>query len=146
MKTIVLVCLVTSIALSLCSCSSESPKVVRAVAPNYLQVARVAYVEGIFLVSVTIGPDGKVSDAKITSGPALTLLREECLATAKRWLFTASSKHTRRAKLSFEFTIDDALGKDAQPQVSFSPPYNVAIRVAPIYLETPAAVRKRTLK
>jgi TonB family protein len=127
------------IFLALASCRTEPPKVVQAVAPNYLQVARLAHVEGVIVVAVGIGPNGKVSNAKVRSGPALILLRQECLTTARKWLFAASSKQTRSANLSFEFVIDDALDKDALPEVSFSPPYNVAIRVAPIYVESSAA-------
>jgi len=122
--------------LALASCRAKPPKVVRWVAPVYPMIARMAHVEGVVTATVEISSDGKVSNAKATSGPALIVLRQECLASARKWLFATSSKPTRRANLSFEFTIDDALGKDALPKVSFSPPYHVAIRVAPIYLES----------
>ena len=136
MRKILRVSLFTSIVLALVSCNAGPPKVVQGVAPNYPQIARIAHIQGVVTVTVEISSDGKVSNAKATSGPALIVLRQECLASARKWLFATSSKPTRRANLSFEFTIDDALGKDALPKVSFSPPYHVAIRVAPIYLES----------
>jgi len=120
--------------LALASCSTAPPKVVQAVAPIYPKIARIAHIEGVIVISVEIGPDGKVSNARMISGAAL--LREECLATARKWLFAPSSNQTRTVELKFEFTVDDALPTDAQQQVSFSPPYYVAIKGAPVYLES----------
>ena len=134
MKRIIRIFLFSSIVLTLASCGSEPPKVVQAVAPNYPQIARIAHVQGLVSITLEISSDGKVSNARMTSGAPL--LRDECLATAKKWLFAPSSKQSRTVDLKFEFTVDDALPTDAQEQISFSPPYYVAIRVGPVVLNT----------
>src|SRR6185437_436947 len=118
--------------LAVATCGAAPPKVVQAVAPIYPQFARVAHIQGVVVVAVEIGPDGKVSNAKTTSGPSL--LREACLATARKWRFVPSSKRSRTVDLKFEFTVDDTLGIDSPPQISFPSPYSVAIRVAPAVL------------
>jgi len=59
------------------------PKIVKHVEPIYPEAARQARIQGVVVVEATIGPDGKVRDAKvITSIPQLD---EAALAAVRQW-------------------------------------------------------------
>ena len=59
------------------------PKMVKHVEPIYPEAARQARIQGVVVVEATIGPDGKVRDAKvITSIPQLD---EAALAAVRQW-------------------------------------------------------------
>ena len=64
----------------------KPPVKVKDVAPAYPRIAREAQVQGMVIVEATIGPDGKVQDARIRrSNP---LLDAAALDAVRRWEYT----------------------------------------------------------
>jgi TonB family protein len=59
--------------------------VLNRVVPSYPDIARAARVQGPVTVEVRINDEGKVTQAKVVSGPAL--LRTAALSAARRWRF-----------------------------------------------------------
>jgi TonB family protein len=63
----------------------SSPRKVKDFRPTYPDVARAARAQGIVIVDATIGPDGKVVDAKVVR--SISLLDAAALDAVKRWEF-----------------------------------------------------------
>lgn len=53
--------------------------------PDYPMVARQTHVEGVVVISATVGTDGKVKSARAVSGPAL--LRQAAVDAVKQWIY-----------------------------------------------------------
>ena len=66
--------------------SSASPKVIKRVNASYTAEALRAGVQGSVMVEVTIDPQGKVSDTKVTR--SIPLLDSAAVAAARQWEFT----------------------------------------------------------
>ena len=69
-----------------CCGGIKPPVKVRDLAPAYPAVARAARVEGIVIVEATIGPNGKVQDARILR--SIPLLDAAALDAVRQWEYT----------------------------------------------------------
>jgi periplasmic protein TonB len=54
--------------------------------PVYPSIAQSARVQGVVIVEATIGPDGKVSDARVLR--SIPLLDQAALDAVRQWVFT----------------------------------------------------------
>ena len=66
----------------------ELPSVVKEVKPDYPSMAREAGVEGLVLVRVLVGRNGRVIDVRLSEKQQIPLLNEAALAAARKWVFT----------------------------------------------------------
>jgi protein TonB len=64
----------------------KPPVKVRDTTPTYPSIARAAHVEGIVIVEATIGPDGKVQNARILR--SIPLLDAAALDAVRQWEYT----------------------------------------------------------
>jgi protein TonB len=62
------------------------PTKVKNVNPVYPSIAQSARVQGVVIVEATIGPDGKVSDARVLR--SIPLLDQAALDAVRQWVFT----------------------------------------------------------
>ena len=60
-------------------------RVVQRVPPVYPANARIARVQGTVQLSLTIGPDGRVQDMHVLSGPAL--LTQAAIQAVAQWVY-----------------------------------------------------------
>lgn len=95
-----LLALLTLLCLSL-PAHAEDRKVLKRVQPIYPELAKRMHVEGVVHVSVTVAPDGSVTDAKtITGNRMLSVAAEDAV---KKWKFvTAESQSTVDVDINFE--------------------------------------------
>jgi TonB family protein len=63
----------------------RSPERIKHVDPEYPEVARQAQVQGVVILECTIGPDGKVTDAKVLRG--IPLLDAAAIKAVKQWVY-----------------------------------------------------------
>ena len=66
----------------------ELPGVVKEVKPTYPDLARSASVEGLVMVHVLIGTDGRVREARVEPKIHVPMLDEAALDAARQWVFT----------------------------------------------------------
>jgi protein TonB len=64
----------------------KAPTKIKHVAPIYPSIAQSARVQGVVIVEATIGPDGKVKDAKVLR--SIPLLDQAALDAVRQWEFT----------------------------------------------------------
>jgi protein TonB len=64
----------------------KQPQKRKDVKPVYPPIAQSARVQGIVIIEATIGPDGKVRDAKVLRGQPL--LNDAALAAVRQWEYT----------------------------------------------------------
>jgi protein TonB len=64
----------------------KPPKKIKDVKPTYPAIAQSARVQGIVIIEATIGPTGKVTDAKVLRSQPL--LDQAALAAVRQWEFT----------------------------------------------------------
>jgi protein TonB len=64
----------------------KQPKKIKDVKPQYPAIAQSARVQGIVIIEATLGPTGKVTDAKVLR--SVPLLDQAALAAVKQWEFT----------------------------------------------------------
>jgi TonB family protein len=64
----------------------DPPKIVKHVEPVYPKAALQARIQGVVTVEATIGPDGKVSGARVIQ--SIPLLDEAALAAVRQWEYT----------------------------------------------------------
>ena len=64
----------------------KQPQKVRDVKPTYPGIAQSARVQGVVIIEATIGPDGKVKDAKVLR--SIALLDQAALDAVRQWEFT----------------------------------------------------------
>jgi periplasmic protein TonB len=82
----------------------KRPIKVRDVAPTYPPLARAAHVEGIVIIRATIGPDGKVQDARVLrSNP---LLDAAALDAVRRWEYTPTLLNGVPVAVVMTVTVD----------------------------------------
>ena len=107
--------------------STESPRVVAAVAPIYPPIAAAARAMSDVIVEVKIDPAGNVSSAEAVSGHPL--LQQAAKMAANRWKFepAAAKSASRTAKLQFVFRIADKKLPASEATPVFMPPYKVEI-------------------
>lgn len=65
----------------------ELPVSVRQVKPEYPEIARQAGVDGLVVVDVLVGRDGRVLDAVVHEKASVPLLDDAALDAARRWVF-----------------------------------------------------------
>jgi periplasmic protein TonB len=82
---------------------SEKPVIIHKEEPKYPDLARKAGIEGIVVITVTIGKDGKVEDAKVFK--SLPMLDEAALKAAKKCTFKPAKQRdkTVRVKMNIPF-------------------------------------------
>jgi TonB family protein len=86
--------------------SSRQLPITEAVAPDSPRMAQLAHIADDVSVIVTVSPDGRVSSAEVTSGPALLELRDDVPKAAKEWRFAPSTRQIRKETLVFEFRTE----------------------------------------
>jgi protein TonB len=64
----------------------KAPNKTKNVAPVYPPIAQSARVQGVVIIEATIGPDGRVKDAKVLR--SIPLLDQAALDAVKQWQFT----------------------------------------------------------
>jgi protein TonB len=64
----------------------KPPTKTRDIRPTYPAIAQSARVQGIVIIEATIGPSGKVTDAKVLR--SIPLLDQAALDAVKQWQFT----------------------------------------------------------
>jgi len=64
----------------------KPPTKTRDVKPVYPAIAQSARVQGVVIIEATIGPDGKVNDARVLR--SIPLLDQAALDAVKQWVFT----------------------------------------------------------
>ncbi|MGE0452617.1 MAG: energy transducer TonB [Vicinamibacteria bacterium] len=80
------------------------PRPLRQPAPVYPELARAARVAGRVRVECTLGPDGRVREARVVEGPAL--LREAALDAVTRWVYTPTLLRGMPVPVRLEVTLD----------------------------------------
>jgi len=112
----------------------QAPTVLTRVEPQYPPLARSSRTEGTVQVMASIGPDGRVTDVSLISGPAS--LATAALDAVKQWTFSPTMQNgtpvAGRAQVAVPFHLDDATAParaavemQAEPQ----PPTPTRIRV-----------------
>lgn len=66
----------------------ELPMVVKRVVPDYPPLAKEAGVEGLVMVKVLVGKDGRVLDTRLVEKVQVRMLNDAALAAARQWVFT----------------------------------------------------------
>lgn len=64
----------------------QPPQKTKHVNPNYPAIARAARVQGVVIIEATIGPDGRVQEAKVLR--SIPLLDQAALEAVTQWEFT----------------------------------------------------------
>lgn len=64
----------------------KTPSKVRDVKPVYPPIAQSARVQGVVIIEATIGPDGRVKDAKVLR--SIPLLDQAALDAVKQWVYS----------------------------------------------------------
>jgi protein TonB len=64
----------------------KAPQKIKDVRPVYPPIAQSARVQGVVIIEATIGPDGKVTDAKVLR--SVPLLDQAALDAVREWEFT----------------------------------------------------------
>jgi len=83
----------------------KRPLKVRDATPAYPSIARAAHVEGVVIIEATIGPDGKVQDARILRS-ANPLLNEEALNAVRQWEYTPTLLNGIPVAIVMTVTVD----------------------------------------
>ncbi len=78
-------------------------RLVQRVNPNYPASARQYRVEGTVTLSATIGPDGRVREAKVISGPPM--LRDAAVGAVKQWKYAPSTVNGRAVESSVQIVL-----------------------------------------
>ena len=66
----------------------ELPTVIRSVVPDYPPIAKDAGVEGLVMVKVLVGRDGRVLDTRLVEKFQVPMLNAAALEAARKWVFT----------------------------------------------------------
>jgi protein TonB len=66
--------------------SIRAPTQIKKVNPVYPPIAQSARVQGVVIIEAIIGPDGRVSDAKVLR--SIPLLDAAALDAVKQWVYT----------------------------------------------------------
>ena len=91
---------------------------------TYPEIARAAHVQGVVILQIVVGKDGKVMSASRRSGPAI--LAKAAEDNAVRWVFRPDEPRT--TELRYEFRLGPAAtSANVVPQVSFDFPDHITI-------------------
>jgi periplasmic protein TonB len=87
----------------------QLPAEVKVVEPVYPDLAKQAGVEGLVLVNVLVGKDGRVMDARVDAKNSVLLLDDAALDAARQWVFTPALANNHPVMtwvaLRFRFTL-----------------------------------------
>ena len=75
--------------------AEQYPVAVTQITPEYPEIGREAGVEGLVVVKVLVGKDGRVLDARLDEKHQVPLLNDAALAAARRWVFTPALANGR---------------------------------------------------
>ncbi len=89
----------------------------------YPLAARLTHVQGVVVVRVTLGEDGRIVSSQALSG-AKSLIAD-CIANSKKWRFQPSSAKT--AIIVYDFKIEGLCNLPCASQCTFRPPNMVTI-------------------
>ncbi|MCK5833453.1 energy transducer TonB [bacterium] len=81
------------------------PKPVKEVKPEYPQLAEKAQVEGVVLVQVVIGLDGKVEYAEVIQARPEGFFEEAALKAARQWVFTPAKQRDKPVKVRYQIPL-----------------------------------------
>jgi protein TonB len=87
---------------------------VQQVRPNYPPIARQARVQGVVLLSVVIGPTGKVDSITTISGPAM--LRQAAIDAVSQWVYKPFLLNSKPVPVITEVEVNFALVDNIPPQ------------------------------
>jgi protein TonB len=81
------------------------PTPVKEVKPDYPDLAKKAQVEGVVLVQVVIGIDGKVERAEVIQAKPEGFFEEAAIAAAKKWEFTPAKQRDKPVRVRFQIPM-----------------------------------------
>ncbi|HHS50914.1 MAG TPA: energy transducer TonB [candidate division Zixibacteria bacterium] len=81
------------------------PKPVKEVRPRYPQLAERAQVEGVVLVQVVIGLDGKVEHAEVIQARPEGFFEEAALDAARQWEFTPAKQRDKPVRVRYQIPL-----------------------------------------
>ena len=73
----------------------------------YPPIAQSARVQGVVIIEATIGPDGKVQDAKVLR--SIPLLDASALDAVKQWVFTPTMLNNQPVPVIMTVTVNFTL-------------------------------------
>jgi protein TonB len=82
----------------------QAPKKIKDVKPIYPTIAQGARVQGIVIIEATIGPNGKVQDAKVIR--SIPLLDDAAMTAVKQWEFTPTLLNGEPTPIIMSVTVN----------------------------------------
>ena len=83
----------------------EPPQLIRFVPPQYPSLAQSAGIEGMVLVRVVVGVDGKVEQASVIRSDVTPAMERSAVAAAKKFLFKPAKQRTVPVRASMAVPI-----------------------------------------
>ena len=83
---------------------SVAAKLKRSTTPTYPAIARNQGVEGVVILAITIGPDGRVEDAHVVKGLGLGL-DESALAAARKTVWSPATVNGNPTRTTRRFNV-----------------------------------------
>ncbi len=80
-----------------------APRKIHHVQPSYPEWAIKAHLEGDVRIDCTIGPDGRIRDARVLQGPVL--LREAALEAVRQWIYTPPRRSGQPVSVLLAVTV-----------------------------------------
>jgi protein TonB len=85
----------------------KQPSKTKDVKPIYPPIAQSARVQGVVIIEATIGPDGRVQDAKVLR--SIPLLDAAALEAVKQWVFTPTTLNGQPVPVIMTVTVNFTL-------------------------------------
>ena len=79
------------------------PRLLHAVQPSYPAIANSNHVEGDVLIQAAIDESGKVTSAKVISGP--TLLRATAVSAVRQWKYSPATLDGKPVAIDYKVTV-----------------------------------------
>ena len=83
----------------------EPPVLIRHVAPTYPALARQAGIEGMVLLRVVVGTDGKVESASVIQSDVTPAMEKAAIAAARKFIFKPAKQRTVPVRASMAVPI-----------------------------------------
>jgi protein TonB len=87
----------------------REPRRIRATVPTYPELARRAHIEGKVVLECVIDTDGRVTDVRVVSGPAL--LAGAALDAVRTWVYTPTTLNGQPIRVILNVTVTFALAR-----------------------------------
>ena len=104
------------------------PKKIKDVRPVYPPIAQSAHVQGVVILETTIGPDGRVQDARVLR--SIPLLDAAALEAVRQWEFTPTTLNGQPVPVimtvTVNFTLDELIPRSCADEPSMRSPENTA--------------------